>query len=55
MNDKPPERCPKCGCPVERIFSPFRIGKNILSKSYLKEHGFTKLVKREEGGYREEK
>ena len=50
MADSPLERCPACGGPVEKVVS--RINVNTpRGNSELKDLGFTKLVKRDDGVY----
>ncbi len=51
MSDEPLTACPRCGAAVRRVFSRFGVGKNILSASNLKEHGFTRLRKVDKGVY----
>ena len=52
MHDAPPEKCPRCGCQVEKVPANFGAAKtNLLSNTSLKEHGFTKLKKTSDGGY----
>lgn len=51
----PVERCPRCGAAVRKVPASFSAGKgDLLSKSNLKEHGFQKLKRTDEGGYRRE-
>ncbi|MFQ5807471.1 MAG: FmdB family zinc ribbon protein [Phycisphaerae bacterium] len=56
MHDPPLKKCPQCGGPVERLISRCAIStrsvKSMLSDKNLKEKGFTKLVKEDEGRYR---
>ena len=56
MKDKPLEKCPECGAPIQRIITSVGIRtspseKSLLSDKNLKKLGFTKLV-REGKGYR---
>ena len=51
MKEKPLRACPECGASVKRVYSSFSVGKDGLSPSRLKEHGFTKYVKRDKGTY----
>jgi len=50
---QPVEVCPRCGFPVRKVVSRFSHRKNIFAPSYLKEHGFKKLKRNDEGGYTE--
>jgi putative FmdB family regulatory protein len=51
----PIQKCPRCGAAVEKVPSVFSAGKgDVLSDSNLKDHGFQKLKRNEEGGYRRE-
>jgi putative FmdB family regulatory protein len=56
MRAKPLRRCPQCGGPVERLISRCAVNtrseKSMLSDKNLKEKGFTKLVKEDQGRYR---
>jgi len=55
MSEPPLKTCPKCGGDVHRVISvTARPGKNILSNSNLKDHGFSKYVKRCDGQYTKE-
>jgi len=48
-------RCPKCGGAVRRVPGAFAVGKgDVLSDRNLREHGFQKLRRTDEGGYRRE-
>lgn len=50
MKDEPLTKCPTCGKSITRQLS--RISISVpKSNSYLKEKGFTKLVKRDKGVY----
>ena len=50
MNDLPLTRCPYCGGPVRKLLSVTSV-KKTRSNSELRDHGFTKLVRRDEGIY----
>ena len=56
MHDPPLSKCPKCGGPVERIISRCAVNtrseKSMLSDRNLKEKGFKKLVRQDDGSYR---
>ena len=56
MRDKPLAECPVCHQPVERLISRCGICKqserSILSDRNLKEKGFKKLVRGDDGSYR---
>lgn len=55
FHDEALKECPHCGAEVEKVPASFRAGKsNVLSNSSLKEHGFTKLKRSDEGGYHKE-
>jgi putative FmdB family regulatory protein len=51
MADQPLETCPHCGEPVQRIFSAAAGHVNRLSRSNLRNQGFTRWVKRDKGVY----
>ncbi len=51
MSDEPLAKCPRCGAKVERMFSTFAVSSDKLAPSRLKEHGFTKLKRRDKGVY----
>jgi len=51
LKEDPLVQCPRCGGPVERLLSSFSVKTSLLSNSNLKEHGFTKLVRRDKGVY----
>jgi len=51
LRDEPLTRCPQCSGPVEKVISSFSVKTSLLSNSNLKEHGFTKLVRRDKGVY----
>ena len=54
-DDPPLEKCPHCGAEVRKVLSAFSAGKgDLLSNSNLKDHGFQKLKRTGEGGYRRE-
>lgn len=50
MNESPLTRCPKCGGPVHKLLSRASIS-TPKTDSELKDMGFTKLVKRDDGVY----
>ena len=50
LEDKPLLRCPRCKAPVKRIISAAFISSS-KSNSELRDLGFTKLVKRDDGVY----
>lgn len=56
MRAAPLKKCPRCGGPVKRLISRCAVGtrseKSMLSDRNLKEKGFTKFVKEDEGRYR---
>ena len=55
ISEPPLTRCPKCGQPCRRVFSPFRPmkgTKTMLSPKNLEKHGFTQY-KKAGGGYYE--
>lgn len=55
FHDEALTKCPRCEGEVEKIPASFGLGKgNVLSDSNLKEHGFSKLKRNDEGGYRQE-
>jgi len=50
IRDKPLTRCPECGRPVRKLVS--RVGISTpKTNAELKDLGFTKLVKRDDGVY----
>ncbi len=57
MRAEPLKRCPRCGGPVERLISRCAVNtrseKSMLSDRNLKEKGFKKLVKQDDGSYRD--
>jgi len=57
MRDEPLECCPRCGGPVRRLISRCAVNtrgeKSMLSDRNLKEKGFKKLVKQDDGSYRD--
>lgn len=57
MSDKPLKKCPECGGTVERIISRCAINtrseKSMLGDRNLKEKGFQKLVKQDDGSYKD--
>jgi len=50
MSDEPLDRCPHCGRPVRKIVSRPNIN-TPKTNSELRDLGFTKLVKRDDGVY----
>ena len=50
IHDKSLNRCPECGEPIKRIISRVNIS-SPKTNSELKDLGFTKLVKRDDGVY----
>ncbi|NOZ22672.1 MAG: zinc ribbon domain-containing protein [Planctomycetes bacterium] len=57
MSDEPLKNCPQCGNAVQRVISAVGIStrkstKSLLSDENIKKHGFTRLVKEDEGKYR---
>lgn len=50
IHDKPLERCPECRQPVKRLVSLVGIS-SPKTNSELRDLGFTKLVKRDDGVY----
>ena len=50
MSDKPLSRCPECSAPVRKLISRTNIS-TPKSNSELRDLGFTKLVKRDDGVY----
>ena len=50
VNDRPLTRCPICGRPVRRLISPVNIS-TPKTNSELRDLGFTKLVRRDDGVY----
>ncbi len=50
MHDTPLSRCPQCDAPVRRILSAAFVSSQ-KSNSELRDLGFTKLVKRDDGVY----
>ena len=59
INDKPLAKCPECGAPVRRAIGVAGIctraahTRQTLSDKNLKEKGFKKLVKQDDGRYRD--
>ncbi len=43
--------CPQCGAPVHRVPSALSAHKNTLSTGHLKDHGFTRLRRKDKGVY----
>ncbi len=57
MSDDALVKCPKCENPIRRVIGAVGIctqksTKSLLSDDNIKRHGFTKLVKEDEGKYR---
>ena len=57
MQAQPLKHCPHCGGPIKRIISLCSIStamseRAMLSDKNLKEKGFSKLVKEDEGRFR---
>ena len=54
--DEPPlAECPRCGQHLQRVPASFSAGKgDVLSPGHLKEHGFSKLRRRDDGTYQKE-
>ena len=50
MTDKALTHCPECNCPIRKIISKINIS-TPKTNSELKDLGFTKLVKRDDGVY----
>jgi putative FmdB family regulatory protein len=50
INDAPLTRCPRCGGPVRKLIS-LNFVSSTRSDSELRDMGFTKLVKRDDGVY----
>jgi putative FmdB family regulatory protein len=50
INDAPLERCPNCGGPVRKLIS-LNFVSSAKTNSELRDMGFTKLVKRDDGVY----
>lgn len=50
IHDKPLVRCPRCNEPVHKLISRINI-KTSRSNAELRDLGFTKLVKRDDGVY----
>ena len=50
MSDKPLVKCPKCSGPVRKLISRINIS-TPKSNGELRDLGFTKLVKRDDGVY----
>ena len=48
---QPLTACPRCGAPVRKVPTSFSVGRDILSTSNLKDHGFTRLRKVDKGVY----
>ncbi|MFW5915771.1 MAG: FmdB family zinc ribbon protein [Planctomycetota bacterium] len=53
-SEEPVKHCPSCGSPVKKVPASFSSGRgDVLSDASLKEHGFKKLRKTEDGLQRE--
>ena len=50
INDEPLKKCPRCACPIKKIISRINIACP-KSNSELRDLGFTKLVRRDDGVY----
>ncbi len=50
MEDTPLTRCPECGGPVKKLISRASI-RSPKTNSELRDRGFTKLVRRDDGIY----
>ena len=50
MQDEPSTHCPQCGGTVRKLISRFSIN-TPKTNSELRDHGFTKLVRRDDGVY----
>ena len=50
VHDKPLKKCPECGGPVRKILSACYIN-TPKTNSELRDHGFTKLVRKDDGIY----
>ena len=57
IKDEPLKKCPHCGKPIERQISRVAINtrgeKSMMSDRNLKEKGFKKLVKQDDGSYKD--
>lgn len=52
---EPLRSCPECGAEVRKVPAGFNQGRaDVLSKGNLRDHGFQKLKRTDEGGYRRE-
>jgi len=55
MDAEPLAKCPECGQPVDKLISSFGTGRDdLLSNRNLKQHGFSKLRKTNDGTYEQE-
>jgi putative FmdB family regulatory protein len=50
IHEGPLTRCPECGKPVRKVISKMNVS-NPKTNSELKDMGFTKLVRRDDGVY----
>jgi putative FmdB family regulatory protein len=50
INEKPLNKCPRCGNPVQKLISRININRP-KGNSELRDLGFTKLVRRDDGIY----
>ena len=50
LKERPLSKCPQCGCPIKKLIS--RVGvSSPKTNGELRDLGFTKLVKRDDGVY----
>ena len=55
LGDLPLERCPRCGARVEKVLPSFQTTKfGEPSARDLKEHGFSRFRKTQDGNYEKE-
>jgi putative FmdB family regulatory protein len=54
VSAEPLTECPECGGAIRRLLSRVNYSRNIMSRSNLKDKGFTKLVRRDSGVYEKE-
>ncbi|MBW1864102.1 MAG: zinc ribbon domain-containing protein [Deltaproteobacteria bacterium] len=50
LKERPLSKCPQCGCPVKKLISLVGVS-TPKTNSELRDLGFTKLVKRDDGIY----